>query len=181
MCLFFFLNKSTRNCFGVIFIIKGNIKIKALINCFQKPAKGMNNCFYSLWFSVFCVSGGGRPEASEISNPTPATNWTNPAKAINEAKPWMMVPQTLTEEKQNEFSCFILIIASFYLKSMKLFSLSINNDANYISKEKKIEQRLTANEMKCFPNLIWIWCLSGLIVWLWSALIKSASRPLQDY
>lgn len=49
----------------------------------------------------------------------------------------MMVPQTLTEEKQNEFSCFILIIASFYLKSMKLFSLSINNDANYISKEKK--------------------------------------------
>lgn len=66
----------------------------------------------------------------------------------------MMVPQTLTEEKQNEFSCFILIIASFYLKSMKLFSLSINNDANYISKEKKIEQKLTANEMKCFPNLI---------------------------
>lgn len=31
---------------------------------------------------------------------------------------------------------------------MKLFSLSINNDANYISKEKKIEQKLTANEMK---------------------------------
>lgn len=38
---------------------------------------------------------------------------------------------------------------------MKLFSLSINNDANYISKDKKkIEQKLTANEMKCFPNLI---------------------------
>lgn len=37
---------------------------------------------------------------------------------------------------------------------MKLFSLSINNDANYIIKRKKIEQRLIANEMKCFPNPI---------------------------
>lgn len=38
---------------------------------------------------------------------------------------------------------------------MKLFSLSINNDANYIIKrKKKIEQRLIANEMKCFPNPI---------------------------
>lgn len=37
---------------------------------------------------------------------------------------------------------------------MKLFSLSINNDANYIIKRKKIEQRLIANEMKCFPKPI---------------------------
>lgn len=55
-----------------------------------------------VFVTVLCASGGGRPETSEEPNWTSAASWTDSAKAMNEAKPYIMVTYML--KSKNNFS-----------------------------------------------------------------------------
>ena len=115
-----------------------------------------------VFVTVLCASGGGRPETSEEPNWTSAASWTDSAKAMNEAKPYIMDNGHLHAQEQKQFFWFILIKAPFYQESIAFCVVFTVLIMMPIISEKSTDTKHCLNKMY-WENLTSAWCLIILI------------------